>query len=112
MLAGRIVLTVADPQRRRTTLAGRALILLAAAAVAAILPLAGASMADPLWVAGVYDGGDYDDLVALSGDASVQKGSAPAILPAVTLGSLPSSRPTRPADTFPRSILPRAPPLG
>ena len=31
----------------------------------AIIPLAYASVADPTWIAGVYDGADYDEVVSL-----------------------------------------------
>lgn len=41
-------------------------ILLVSCVVA--LPLAAASLADPLWNRGVYDGGDYDNLMALFSD--------------------------------------------
>jgi hypothetical protein len=37
-------------------------------ALAVILPAAGAILPDPLWIAGVYDGGDADDLVAVSAE--------------------------------------------
>jgi hypothetical protein len=33
-----------------------------------LLALAAAGLPDPLWVSGVYDGGDSDDLLALSAD--------------------------------------------
>ena len=33
-----------------------------------VWPLASATLPDLLWVAGVYDGGDYDSVIALSAD--------------------------------------------
>jgi hypothetical protein len=44
------------------------LVLILHVSLLVILPLAVASLPDPLWIGGVYDGGDYDDLISLSGD--------------------------------------------
>src|SRR5262249_17527135 len=33
--------------------------------VVALVPLAHASVPDPIWIVGVYDGADYDDVVTL-----------------------------------------------
>jgi hypothetical protein len=37
-------------------------------ALAVVLPAAGAILGDQLWIEGVYDGGDCDDLIALSSE--------------------------------------------
>ena len=81
------------------------------AILTALLPLAGASLPDPLWLAGVYDGGDYDDLVAQAGDGSP---SVSAILIAVAPGPgrvvVPVAAPDRLAGPGPGALLSRAPP--
>src|SRR5262249_39289870 len=52
-----------------------------------VLPLAVASLPDPLWVAGVYDGNDYDDLIATGTPASCP--------PVAWFGEGPPTVPTR-----------------
>jgi len=37
-------------------------------ALTVVLPVSGAILPDPLWIGGVYDGGDTDDLLAVSAD--------------------------------------------
>ena len=51
----------------------------------ALLPLAEASPPDPLWIAGIYDDADHDDVVALA--TSV----AATLRPAVCAGERPST---------------------
>jgi hypothetical protein len=79
-----------------------------------LTPLAQASPPDPSWISGIYDGGDFDDVVTLvTSAASTVELSAPTCLDPghVVLGLIPfgeagsSSRPAGPA------FLGRAPPL-
>lgn len=80
------------------------------AGLAADLPLAAAILPDYLWVRGVYDGGDYDDLLALSADAQLPDAPpAPALAATVSRAG--------PVDPVPgvvhsriRAVQPRAPP--
>ena len=46
---------------------GRACVLGTLAILLALVPLANASPPDPLWLGGVYDGADYDDVVLAAG---------------------------------------------
>jgi hypothetical protein len=57
--------------RRDRCLLSLILSLILPAGMALVLPVAAASLADPLWIPGMYDGGDFDDLVALAGDMNV-----------------------------------------
>jgi hypothetical protein len=45
--------------------------LLLAAILVALVPLAYASPPDPTWIAGVWDDGDYDDVVILATSSSI-----------------------------------------
>jgi hypothetical protein len=54
----------------------RGLVLLLLAALTGIFPLAHASPPDPLWVGGIYDGADYDDVVGLLTSECVGKEGA------------------------------------
>jgi hypothetical protein len=45
--------------------------VLAAAGLVFILPLASATLPDSLWITGIYDGGDYDRLIAVSSDLNL-----------------------------------------
>ena len=56
------------------------LILIALAILLSVLPLASQFLTDSLWIAGLYDGADYDDVIALSTDCS------PSILPPNVVG--------------------------
>ncbi len=68
--------------------------------VVVVLPLAAALVPDPLWIAGVYDGGDYDDLIAVFSDMS----SPPRLL--VDLRLAPSATaPAAPIDVTFRATL-------
>jgi hypothetical protein len=75
-----------------------------------LFPAAGASLYDPLWIAGIYDGGDYDDAVALAGDADSLEPPAVA-LRSRTLAyasAVPAATARRQSQL--RSLSPRAPP--
>jgi len=54
------------------------------AILAAIMPLAYASIVDPTWIAGIYDGADYDEVVSLLTETTeaVKTGSNKAVKPA------------------------------
>ena len=52
-------------------------------ALVAIIPLVYASPGDPTWIAGMYDGADYDDIVSLLADTSA------ALSSATMLGAMP-----------------------
>jgi|SRR5262245_28333792 len=43
----------------------RLLLVLLAAALVILVPLGSASPVDPLWIPGIYDDADYDDVVGL-----------------------------------------------
>ena len=58
----------ADGRRRPARRCPSLLILILQVGLVAMLPLAAASLPDPLWIGGVYDAADYDDLVALCVD--------------------------------------------
>jgi hypothetical protein len=55
--------------RRRPMCPCRVLFIpIVVASLLVLLSLAAGSSADPLWIGGVYDGADYDDLLAVSSD--------------------------------------------
>jgi len=91
-------------------------IRLAAAAlvlVALLAPmLAAANVPDPTWIAGVYDGGDADEILALVWDGTpAVAADPPALLEPDEVVFLPSSllRPAPPR--LARPAVSRAPPL-
>ena len=71
-----------------------ALILLAV--VVALMPLAYASPPDPIWIQGIYDAGDYDDVVVFltetggAAECGPQAASAPLPRPPVESPHVPS----------------------
>ena len=54
------------------------LVLVLLAGLTVILPAAATSLPDRLWMPGVDDGGDYDDLAAIGTDADVALTAPPA----------------------------------
>ena len=81
------------------------------ALVFVLRPLAQASPDDPVWIAGLYDGADFDDVVSfLVGDSGLDT-TRPTIQPAPRTPS-PSSRPgdRSTATAAGPSSLTRAPP--
>jgi hypothetical protein len=83
------------------------------AVLAVLTPLALASPPDPLWVGGLFDAADSDDVVvAVTSTDGVTDGAAPRVatvsLPA--LGAVPPSNPTDPAGGAPPAFQGRAPP--
>ena len=89
---------------------GRGLLVL----LFAILPLAEASPPDPLWVGGMYDGADLDDIVAAVSAATAVVGRSVLLLldPAVVRGDavLLADRASPPRPSFPARPV-RAPPV-
>ena len=89
------------------------LLLLLALVVAGLPALAHASAPDPSWIAGIYDGADYDDVVVLvtlaSGDlGSVHGADVRPTLQAV--GSPPPFPEGAVHDVSASPVLPRGPP--
>jgi hypothetical protein len=90
------------------------LVWLLAAVLIVLTPMAWASPVDPSWIAGVYDGGDFDDAVNFLTSGSL----AVTVLPVADLspmfGPVPTEvvRDQQPgAAGFLASHAPRAPPL-
>jgi len=91
-----------------------AALLIAIALVLGVLPaLAYASPPDPSWVAGIYDGADYDDVVVLVTLATASVSLAPLadLTPdfRVIEKLLPSVEPATPA-ALTSLVFPRGPP--
>jgi hypothetical protein len=95
---------------RRAARPGRLALRVALAALSLILPLAGAALADPVWVDGVYDGGDHDLLLAAVSDLSPLD-PPPTVLSAPSLvGSLPLPTVVTAGFDPPGTVRLRAPP--
>ncbi len=96
------------PSRRQV-----ALVLVFSILLAGLPALALASPLDPVWIPGVYDGDDRDDLVALAasalGDAATPpRGDASPALPATE--DLSPAHDDTPAPAVPPPVQPRGPP--
>ncbi len=79
----------------------------------AIVPLAHATPTDPLWIAGVYDGGDADDLVwaVTSTDSTLDYGPTEIVRPFPSLlGLFPPFGTTLTALATALAFQTRAPP--
>jgi len=89
---------------------GLGLLLIGSVALPA---LAYASLPDPLWIPGVYDDADYDDVVTLATSAA---GDIAPVLPAdigtdpPLVGSVPHLAQTDPRVPAPSAVRSRAPP--
>jgi hypothetical protein len=59
----------------RATCVTRSLAFVLSACLAALSPPANASPPDPVWVPGIFDGGDYDDEIALLTDIALDEHS-------------------------------------
>ena len=81
----------------------------------AILPLAEASPSDPLWVGGIYDGADLDDVVEAVITATAVVGRTVLLLldPAATVGDavLLTDRASLPRPSLPARPVRAPPPL-
>ena len=90
----------------------RALSALVLASLAALPAMAHASPPDPAWIAGVYDDGDQDDLIALAAWATGATGaSLDAHLSLSPVEGLPPARDRRlpSAPRLPSARAPRPP---
>jgi len=78
----------------------------------ALVPLASASPPDPLWLGGVYDGADYDDVVLAAGSLESLTGENPrAVEPAAVVVAIHVAvRHAAPAADPLGVTQPRAPP--
>ena len=100
-------------QRRRLLGGLRGLVALAiSCAPAALIPIAHADPSDPTWMRGIYDGGDYDDVILLVSflESMPDEGRLNADRPDSIVASLPAARARGDAVEYPRSGQPRAPP--
>ena len=89
----------------------RALSALVLATIAALPAMAHASVPDPIWIAGVYDDGDQDDLIALAAWATGATGASLDVRPALfPVEGLPAVRDRGLAGGAPCSVRSRAPP--
>ena len=93
---------------RRACLLGLGLVLV----LIALVPLANATPPDPLWIAGIYDGADSDDvvLVVTSLESRAEEGLCVVSPFAITADVPMAGRPPLPA-TILRPTQARAPPL-
>jgi hypothetical protein len=92
---------------------GSGIVLLLLVAVATLTPMAYASPPDPSWIKGVYDDGDFDDVVMLvtSGTAMVELAPLSELQPVAPPGILiVQSIDRRAPELSPASLRPRAPP--
>jgi hypothetical protein len=80
-----------------------------AIALVVVLPAA-AVMPDPLWIAGVYDGGDSDDLMAVSAEFSTPGTALPPVDRSAEFGMTHRHDHTGGSDQLTRPGGPRAPP--
>jgi len=90
------------PSQRPRPCRPRLLVLVLSSALIALLPVAHATPPDPLWIPGIYDAADYDDVVLTVAWAAwtIEPGVSfdPAVLPAAAIwladpGRVPASRP-------------------
>jgi hypothetical protein len=89
----------------------RALSALVLASIAALPAMAHASPPDPIWIVGVYDDGDQDDLIALAAWATGATGAPLDIhLTLVPVEGLPPVHDRAPAIGAPSLVRSRAPP--
>jgi hypothetical protein len=81
--------------------------------VMALTPLAYASPPDPIWVPGIYDAADYDDVVCLLVDRSIAREYAHAVgvVRPILVGSLTSLPFRVHVPPCPSTLHTRAPPV-
>jgi hypothetical protein len=100
---------------RETSILRRALLIAAVVVLGALPALAFASPPDPSWIAGVYDGADYDDVVVLVtfSTADVSPAPVPDLAPdLLSVGGLPPAPDHPPVALWASAVLPRGPPQG
>ena len=98
---------------RGSSTPGSGIVLLLLLVVAALTPMAYASPPDPSWIKGVYDDGDFDDVVMLvtSGTAMVELAPLVELQPLAPPGIMVVQSTDRLAPALtPASLRPRAPP--
>jgi len=98
---------------RRCPLSTSAVVLLLLLVVGTLTPMAYASPPDPSWIKGVYDDGDFDDVVVLvtSGAAMVELAPLADLRPLPPPGGWIVQDTNGPAPTqSPASLRSRAPP--
>jgi hypothetical protein len=89
----------------------RALSALVLASIAALPAMAHASPPDPIWIGGLYDDGDQDDLIALAAWATGATGVPLAVHhPLSPAEGLPPYHDRAPAVSVPSAVRSRAPP--
>ena len=89
----------------------RSLSALVLATIAALPAMAHASPPDPIWIGGVYDDGDQDDLIVLAAWATGATGASLDVhLTLFPLEGLPAVRDRAPAVGAPCPVRSRAPP--
>jgi hypothetical protein len=89
----------------------RALFALVLGSIAALPAMAHASPPDPIWIAGVYDDGDQDDLIVLAAWATGATGAALDVhLALFPVEGLPAVRDRALAVGAPCLVRSRAPP--
>jgi hypothetical protein len=78
-------------------------VLILLGALIALVPLAHASPPDPIWITGLYDGADYDDVIAAatSADSAVEYAPLVSLTPSLivvgTFHPAPAPSPATPA---------------
>jgi hypothetical protein len=89
------------------------LVLLLVGGLTVLTPLAHSSPPDPTWIAGIYDGDDFDDVIVsvTSVTSTVDAGPLAGLEPGqVVLGLVPSLEADSAARPAPPAPLGRAPP--
>jgi hypothetical protein len=99
--------------RRASSSLRRALALFLLAGLIGLLPFAHASPPDPIWIPGVYDGADYDDVIVLVTEAGAIVEPAPVVLESASrvVGLLPPPSAPAPSRASVFAVHPRSPPL-
>jgi hypothetical protein len=98
---------------REMSILRRAFLVAALVVLVALPVLAFASPPDPSWIAGIYDGADYDDVVVLVtlSTADVSSAPVPDLAPdLLSAGVLPPAPDHAPAALWASAVLPRGPP--
>jgi len=98
---------------RGRTIFSKLLLALLVLVLGTLAPLAHASTPDPSWIAGIYDGADYDDVVVLV--ASSTGAAAPLLIADLepqlqVIGSLAQIPERAPVSLSAAAFLPRGPP--
>jgi hypothetical protein len=96
--------------RRRTRPASLALAVVLLIGLAVVAPLAAGTLPDSLWVTGLYDGNDYDDLIACSGDSVSPTPLGDSVVAVLVIRCQPSSVDAEPLEGADPSVPTRGPP--